>query len=92
MAQTPKVWRELDEWMCHRLRAIQLKHWQRPRAIYRGLKALGAAESVAKRVAGAETVQLLAVRDVTDAGHFSNESAHPLNRVYGEAFQGRSIS
>jgi hypothetical protein len=25
MAQTPRVWRELDEWLLHRLRAIQLK-------------------------------------------------------------------
>jgi hypothetical protein len=28
-AQTPKVWREPDEWMRHRLRAIQLKKWKR---------------------------------------------------------------
>jgi RNA-directed DNA polymerase len=26
MAQTPKVWRELDAWLRHRLRAIQLRH------------------------------------------------------------------
>jgi hypothetical protein len=25
LAQTPRVWRELDEWLRHRLRAIQLK-------------------------------------------------------------------
>ena len=52
MAQTPRVWRELDEWLRHRLRAIQLKHWKRPRTIYRELKALGASEDVAKQVAG----------------------------------------
>ena len=51
MAQTPRVWRELDEWLRHRLRAIQLKHWKRPRAIYRELKALGAKENVARQVA-----------------------------------------
>ena len=51
MAQTPRVWRELDEWLRHRLRAIQLKHWKRPRTIYRELKALGASEDVAKQVA-----------------------------------------
>ena len=51
MAQTPKVWRELDEWLRHRLRAIQLRHWKRPATIYRELKALGAGETVAKRVA-----------------------------------------
>ena len=50
-AQTPKVWRELDEWLRYRLRAIQLKHWKKPSTIYRELKALGAAQNVAKRVA-----------------------------------------
>lgn len=51
LAQTPKVWRELDEWLRHRLRAIQLKHWKRPTTMYRELKALGAGQTVAKRVA-----------------------------------------
>lgn len=51
LAQTPKVWRTLDEWLRHRLRAIQLKHWKRPGTIYRELKVLGAAESVARQVA-----------------------------------------
>lgn len=51
LAQTPKVWRELDEWLRHRLRAIQLKHWKRPARIYRELKARGAGDTVAKRVA-----------------------------------------
>ena len=51
MAQTPGVWRELDEWLRHRLRAIQLKHWKRPTTIYRELKALGAKENVARQVA-----------------------------------------
>jgi RNA-directed DNA polymerase len=52
MAQTPKVWRELDEWLRHRLRAIQLRHWKRPRTIHRELKALGATQDVAKQVTG----------------------------------------
>jgi group II intron reverse transcriptase/maturase len=52
LAQTPRVWRTLDEWLRHRLRAIQLKHWRRGRTIYRELTHLGAAEHVAKRVAG----------------------------------------
>ena len=51
LAQTPGVWRELDEWLRHRLRAIQLKHWKRPKAIYRELKALGASQDVANQVA-----------------------------------------
>ena len=51
VAQTPKVWRGLDEWLRHRLRAVQLKHCKRPRTIYRELKALGAKEKVARQVA-----------------------------------------
>ena len=52
LAQTPNIWRKLDEWMRHRLRAIQLKHWKRGTTMYRELKALGASETVARRVAG----------------------------------------
>lgn len=52
LSQTPRVWRTLDEWMRHRLRAIQLKHWKRGPTMYRELKALGASETVARRVAG----------------------------------------
>jgi RNA-directed DNA polymerase len=51
LAQTPKVWRELDQWLRHRLRAIQLKHWKRGTTIYRELRALGAKPDVAQRVA-----------------------------------------
>ena len=51
LAQTPRVWRTLDEWLRHRLRAIQLKHWKRGSTIYRELLKLGATERVAKRVA-----------------------------------------
>ena len=52
LAQTPSVWRQLDEWMRHRLRAIQLKQWKRGRTIFRELTALGAKCDVAQRVAG----------------------------------------
>ena len=52
LSQTPTAWRTLDEWMRHRLRAIQLKHWKRGTTMYRELKALGAPEIVARRVAG----------------------------------------
>ena len=52
LAQTPHIWRRLDEWMRHRLRAIQLKHWKRSSAVFRELKALGATRSAARQVAG----------------------------------------
>ena len=51
LAQTPRVWSTLDEWLRHRLRAIQLKHWKRGTTIYRELRALGASRVVAQRVA-----------------------------------------
>ena len=51
LAQTPGVFRRLDEWLRHRLRAIQLKQWRRGRAMYRELLALGASPSDARRVA-----------------------------------------
>ena len=51
LAQTPKVWRELDEGLRHRLRAIQLKQWRRGTTIYRELRALGAKPEAARQVA-----------------------------------------
>lgn len=50
-AETPQVWKKLDEWLRHRLRAIQLKHWKRGTTMYRELLRLGATPAVAKRVA-----------------------------------------
>ena len=51
LAQTPGIWRRLDEWMRHRMRAIHLKHWKRGTTIYRELLALGAPAAVAHRIA-----------------------------------------
>jgi RNA-directed DNA polymerase len=45
------VLRDLDEWLRHRLRAVRLKQWRRGTTIYRELRALGAREVVAARVA-----------------------------------------
>ena len=51
LAQTPRVWKDLDQWMRHRLRAVQLKQWKRGKTMYRELLALGATPQVARRVA-----------------------------------------
>jgi len=51
LAQTPRVWLELDQWMRHRMRAMQLKHWKRGKTAYRELLALGASSAVAAQVA-----------------------------------------
>ena len=51
LAQSRTVWRELDEWLRQRLRALQLKQWRRGTTIYSALRALGASETTARRVA-----------------------------------------
>jgi len=52
LAQTPRVFRELDEGLRHRLRALQLKHWRRGPTMFRELRELGASREQAARVAG----------------------------------------
>jgi RNA-directed DNA polymerase len=52
LAQTPRVWQELDKWMRHRIRAIQLKHWKRSETIFSELLARKASSNVAAQVAG----------------------------------------
>jgi RNA-directed DNA polymerase len=51
LADTPGIFRKLDEWIRHRLRMVQLKQWKRGRTIYRKMKGLGASEEVARTVA-----------------------------------------
>lgn len=51
LAQTPRVFNDLGEWMRHRVRAIQLKHWKRGKTIYKALSAMGAKPDVARRIA-----------------------------------------
>jgi RNA-directed DNA polymerase len=52
LADTPRVFRELDEWLRHRLRALHLKHWRRGLVIYRELRARGLSHVQAAKVAG----------------------------------------
>jgi group II intron reverse transcriptase/maturase len=51
LAETPGVFDDIDGWVRHRLRAVQLKHWKRGRVIYRELKARGMSDDAAKQVA-----------------------------------------
>jgi group II intron reverse transcriptase/maturase len=51
LADTPNVFRELDEWIRHRLRALHLRHWKRGRVTYRELRARGLPEPAAAHVA-----------------------------------------
>lgn len=51
LAKTPKVFADLDKWIHHRLRQVQLKQWKRGTTIYRELRRRGAPEDVARTVA-----------------------------------------
>lgn len=51
LAETPRVFSDLDEWIRHRLRMVQLKQWKRGTTIYREMKRLGAPEDAARQVA-----------------------------------------
>jgi group II intron reverse transcriptase/maturase len=46
------VFRDLDRWIRHRLRALQLKHWKRGPTIFRELRARGMSPRDARQVAG----------------------------------------
>ena len=51
LAKTPSVFRDLDEWVRHRLRACQWKQWKRVRTRMRRLRGLGLPEWVAREFA-----------------------------------------
>ncbi len=51
LAETPGVFRNLDGWVRHRLRAIQLKHWKHGRTVFRELRARGVSKRLAAETA-----------------------------------------
>ena len=51
LADTPRVFDDLDQWIRHRLRAIHLKHWKRGTTIFRELRARGLSPDDAATVA-----------------------------------------
>jgi RNA-directed DNA polymerase len=52
LSQTPKILRLLEEWIRHRLRALQLKQWKRGTTAFTKLQALGASRDDAQRAVG----------------------------------------
>jgi hypothetical protein len=73
LAQTPGVMRSLDEWLHHRLRAVQLKQWERGPTVYRAVRALGATSERASVIAA-------------NARHVWRNSRMALNRMPPVAF------
>jgi RNA-directed DNA polymerase len=51
LAETPSIFRALDEWLRHRLRAVQLKHWRHGTTVYRELRARGVPDRVTRAAA-----------------------------------------
>jgi Group II intron, maturase-specific domain len=51
LADAPKTFAQLEEWIRHRLRAIHLKHWKRGSTIFRELRARGMSVTGAARIA-----------------------------------------
>ena len=51
LADTPGGFARLDEWIRHRLRAIQLKHWRPGRTMYRELRNRGMPHETARKIA-----------------------------------------
>jgi group II intron reverse transcriptase/maturase len=51
LVETPRILARLDEWIRHRLRALQLKQWKRGRTIFRELRRRGLSRDVAAKVA-----------------------------------------
>ena len=51
LADTPRLFGDLDEWIRHRLRAIQLTQWRQSRTVYRELIARGIGRAAAATVA-----------------------------------------
>jgi group II intron reverse transcriptase/maturase len=51
LAETPRIFEGLDEWIHRRLRMVQLKQWKRGRTAFRELRARGVPEWLAVRVA-----------------------------------------
>jgi RNA-directed DNA polymerase len=51
LADTPRIFSDLDEWIRHRLRALHLKQWKRGTTIYRELRSRGMSHDSAAQVA-----------------------------------------
>jgi group II intron reverse transcriptase/maturase len=51
LAETSRIFLDLDRWIRHRLRAIQLKHWTRGKTVYRELRVRGYSDRDARAAA-----------------------------------------
>jgi group II intron reverse transcriptase/maturase len=73
LAETPRLFRGLDKWIRHRLRAYQLKQWKRGRTIFRKLRARDLSIAAAARIAAG-------------AGHWWWNSSKGLNTALPNSY------
>ncbi len=73
LSQAKTIWRELDEWLRRRLRAMHLKQWRRGTTAFAQLRRLGASRDVAAQVAA-------------NCGHWWRGSTGMLNKVLTVAY------
>lgn len=51
LADTPGIFRDLDQWIARRLRMVQLKQWKRGRTAYREMRTRGVSDQLARPAA-----------------------------------------
>jgi len=51
LADTPGIFSDMDKWIRHRMRCLQLKQWKRGRTVFRELRARGMSVTTAAQVA-----------------------------------------
>jgi group II intron reverse transcriptase/maturase len=51
LADTPRVFRDLDQWIARRLRMVQLKQWKRGTTAYREMRKRGVPDALARKAA-----------------------------------------
>ena len=73
LAETPKIFRALDNWIHHRLRAVQLKQWKRGTTVHRELRTRNVPDRVA-RAAAAHATRWWAM-----AAHGALQTALPIS-------------
>jgi group II intron reverse transcriptase/maturase len=77
LADTPRIFRDLDQWLARRLRMVQLKQWKRGRTVYRELRRRGVPERVSRAAAAH------AKRWWRTAGHGALHTAMPTTYLEG---------
>ena len=77
LADTPGVFRDLDQWIARRLRMVQLKQWKQGSTVYRELRRRGVPERVT-RAAAASSGSWWRI-----AGHGALNTAMPTSYLEG---------